>query len=130
MKRRSPRKSTAARSTPKSARTAKVATKTPRTASKRPRRSTVVPGASLADEPKIAPATARKNKRASTSKSKTPKSQGQRGRPHTKDVGVDGDDGGGASVTSGRICIDLNTLLPLPVLTPTNHLLYAPLSCN
>ena len=128
MKRRSPRKSTAARSTPKSAGTAKVATKTPRTASKRARKSTVVPGASLADEPKIAPATAKKNKRASTSKLKTPKSQGQRGRPHTKDVGVDGDDG--ASVTSGRKCIDLNTLLPLLVLTPANHLVYAHFSCN
>ena len=130
MKRRSPRKSIAARSTPKSARTTKVATKTPRTATKRARKSTVVPGASLVDKPRIAPATAKKNKQPSTSKLKTPKSRGQRGRPHTKDVDVDGDDGGGASIMSGHNCIDLNTLLLLPVHTSTNHLIYAHLSCN
>ncbi|KAF8259723.1 hypothetical protein EI94DRAFT_1750792 [Lactarius quietus] len=84
-KRRSPRKSTAARSTPKSARSAKVATKTPRTTSKRARKSTV------ADELRVAPVTAKKNKQPSTAKSKTPKS---RGRVQTKGVGV-GVDGAG-----------------------------------
>jgi hypothetical protein len=63
VKRRSPRKSTAARNaTPKSVRSAKVATKTPRTASKRARKSIVVPGANAADEDTIAPASAKKNK--------------------------------------------------------------------
>ncbi|KAH9177942.1 hypothetical protein EDB89DRAFT_1931866 [Lactarius sanguifluus] len=97
-KRRSPRKSTAARrTTPKSARSVKVVTgtKTPRTAPKRARKS-----ANLADEnaalpqPKIAPASTKKNKRSSTSKSKAPapKSRGQRGRPKTKEVDIDGSD--------------------------------------
>jgi hypothetical protein len=99
LKRRSPRKSTATRTTPKNARSTKAAaatTKTPRTVSKRARKSTVAPGA---DEPRIAPATTtKKNKRPSTSKSKTPKSRGQRGRPNTKGVEVGGDNGGGASV--------------------------------
>ncbi|KAH8978881.1 hypothetical protein EDB86DRAFT_2990288 [Lactarius hatsudake] len=100
-KRRSPRKSTAARrTTPKSARSAKVATKTPRTAPKRPRKSTVVPDANLADEnaplpqPRIAPVSTKKNKRSSTSKSKAPapKSRGQRSRPKTREVDIDGSD--------------------------------------
>lgn len=100
-KRRSPRKSTAARrTTPKSARSAKVATKTPRTAPKRARKSTVVPDANLADEnaplpqPRVAPVSTKKNKRSSTSKSKAPapKSRGQRGRPKTKEVDIDGSD--------------------------------------
>lgn len=97
-KRRSPRKSTVARPTaPKSARSAKVATKTPRAASKRARKSTVVPDADTVDEnttlpqPRIAPASTKKNKRRSTSKSKTPKSRSsQRSRPRTKEVDFDG----------------------------------------
>ncbi|KAH9034475.1 hypothetical protein EDB85DRAFT_1947493 [Lactarius pseudohatsudake] len=101
IKRRSPRKSTAARrTTPKSARSAKVATKTPRTAPKRARKSTVVPDANLEDEnlplpqPRIVPASTKKNKRSSTSKSKAPapKSRGQRSRPKTKEVDIDGSD--------------------------------------
>ena len=110
MKRRSPRKSTTTRSTPKSARSAKVATKTPRTASKRARKSTVAPGASVAEEPK----TAKKNKRPSTSALKTPKA---RSRKQTKGVDVGGDDGGGASVILARTCVDLNN----PVSTPCPH---------
>jgi hypothetical protein len=102
VKRRSPRKSTAARNaTPKSVRSAKVATKTPRTASRRARKSIVVPGANAADEDTIAPASAKKNKGRSTSNSKTPKSRSQRSRPGTKDV--DNDDGGGASVVAASI---------------------------
>ncbi len=132
-KRRSPRKSTAARrTTPRSVRSAKVATKTPRAASKRARKSTVVPDANQADEnaalpqPKTAPASTKKNKRSTTSKSKAPKSRSQRRRPQTKDVDIDGDDGGGgASVTSGRSCIDLNTLLTLTALSPA-PLLHTP----
>ncbi|KAH9040918.1 hypothetical protein EDB83DRAFT_2410760 [Lactarius deliciosus] len=134
-KRRSPRKSTAARrTTPKSARSAKVATKTPRTAPKRPRKSTVVPDANLADEnaplpqPRIAPASTKKNKRSSTSKSKAPapKSRGQRSRPKTKEVDIDGS---GASVTPGHSFIDLNSP-SLSLRFCTHHLLYARLSCD
>jgi hypothetical protein len=127
MKRRSPRKSTTTRSTPKSARTAKVATKTPRTAPKRARKSTVVPDASAVDEPRGAPATKRTNKRPGTSTSKTPKAQS---RPRKKVVEVEVDDGGGASIALARKCVGLNIPLPLPALTPTQHLIYAHLSCD
>ncbi|KAN0141815.1 hypothetical protein V8E53_000277 [Lactarius tabidus] len=105
MKRRSPRKSTTTRSTPKSARTAKVATKTPRTAPKRARKSTVVPDASAVDEPRGAPATKRTNKRPGTSTSKTPKAQS---RPRKKVVEVEVDDGG-----------DVDTAPPLDSTTPS-----------
>ena len=131
IKRRSPRKSTAARhtTTPKSVRSAKLAIKTPRTASKRARKSIVVPDAELADEdalPQSRVATTKKNKARSTSNSKTPKS---RSRPHTEDVEINGNDGGGASVTSCCIRLDLN-ILPHPVLLPpfrfcTHWLVYA-----
>lgn len=122
VKRRSPRKSTAAcHTTPKSVRSAKVATKTPRTASKRARKSIVVSDANAADEealphPGIAPASTKKNKRSrsSTSKSKTTKSRGKRSGPRTK--GVDFDGGGGAFVMSVYSCIDLNILHTLPAL--------------
>ena len=123
IKQRPPRKSTTTRSTPKSVRSAKVATKTPRTASKRTRKSTVAPGVSVAEEPK----TAKKNKRPSTSTSKTPKA---RSRKQTKGVDVDADDGGGASPTLGRKCVDLNNPFLLPALTLSHHLIYAHLSCD
>lgn len=93
LKRRSPRKSTTTRATPKSTRTAKVATKTPLPAPKRARKSTVAPGASVVDEPRFAPATTKKNKRPSTSTLKTPKVRAQRSRKQTKGIDVDDDEG-------------------------------------
>jgi hypothetical protein len=121
-KRRSPRKSTTTRATPKSTRTAKVATKTPRPAPKRARKSTVAPGASVVDEPRIAPATTKKNKRPSTSTLKTPKARAQPSRKQTKGIDVDDDEGGGASVALARNRIDLNHPFPLPASILTHHL--------